>query len=79
MAAPIGCVEAARHSTGRAGDGCVNQASDTARAAWLRSAFQFAHSRKFVLVTYYNYRHRYWQIDRNTRAGEALRREIELY
>ena len=53
--------------------GVSNQASDEQRAKWLREAFGFARSHDFVLMTYFNYPHRYWQIDEQSLAGEALR------
>jgi hypothetical protein len=57
--------------------GVSNQAGDTQRAAWLRAAFQFTHAHNFVLVTYFNYAHPYWQIDEGTQAGDALRAGID--
>jgi hypothetical protein len=59
--------------------GVSNQATDSARAAWLRKAFKFARAHNFVLITYFNYHHRYWQIDPDTLAGRTLKDEIELY
>ncbi|HLK58868.1 MAG TPA: hypothetical protein VKU00_20005 [Chthonomonadaceae bacterium] len=56
--------------------GISNQASDERRAKWLRDAFGFARANGFVLVTYFNYPHRYWQIDEQTLAAEALRGEM---
>ena len=53
--------------------GISNQASDELRAKWLREAFGFARSHGFVLMTYFNYPHRYWQIEDQSLAGEALR------
>jgi len=53
--------------------GVSNQAADGQRAAWLRAAFRFARAHNFVLVTYFNYPHPYWQIDEGTQAHEALR------
>jgi hypothetical protein len=53
--------------------GISNQASDELRARWLRDAFGFARSNNFVLITYFNYPHRYWQIDDQTLAGAALK------
>jgi hypothetical protein len=50
-----------------------NQASDARRAKWLREAFAFAKSNGFVMMTYFNYPHRYWQIHEQTLAGEALK------
>lgn len=52
--------------------GVSNQASDARRAQWLREAFKFTRSHGYVMVTYFNYPHRYWQINERTRAGEAL-------
>jgi len=59
--------------------GVSNQASDAARAEWLRTAFHFARSHGFVLVTYFNYHHRYWQIDTNTLTGQALKHELDVF
>ena len=59
--------------------GVSNQASDASRADWLSKAFRFARAHNFVLVTYFNYHHRYWQIDRDTLAGRALKREIDVF
>ncbi len=56
--------------------GVSSQASDGQRAQWLRAAFAFARSHGFVLVTYFNYTHRYWQIDPHTQAGAVLRTEL---
>lgn len=56
--------------------GVSNQATDEKRAQWLREAFKFVRSRGFVLLTYFNYPHPYWQIDEQTRAGATLRAEI---
>jgi hypothetical protein len=59
--------------------GVSNQATDSARAAWIRRAFQFARDHSFILVTYFNYRHRYWQINPGTLAGDALKSEIDQF
>lgn len=56
--------------------GVSNQASDADRAQWLNDAFRFARAHHFVMMTYFNYPHRYWQIDPQTLAGDALQREI---
>ncbi len=57
--------------------GVSNQASDAQRAKWLRDAFGFAKTHGYVMVTYFNYPHRYWQIDEQTLAGEALKAGME--
>ena len=56
--------------------GVSNQAPDARRAQWLREAFVYARSHGFVMLTYFNYTHRYWQIDDDTQAGAALRAEM---
>jgi hypothetical protein len=56
--------------------GVSNQASDAQRANWLRAAFRYARTHHFVLFTYFNFPHPYWQIDDRTLAGEALRAGI---
>lgn len=56
-----------------------NQASDAQRAIWLRDAFAFARANGFVMLTYFNFPHRYWQIHADTQAGEALRAEMNRY
>lgn len=56
--------------------GVSNQATDDRRAGWLRDTFRFARTRGFVMVTYYNYRHPYWQIDDGTQAGAELKAEM---
>jgi hypothetical protein len=53
-----------------------NQATDAMRAKWLREAFQFARGNGFVLMTYFNFPHRYWHIPDDTLAGAALRAEM---
>jgi hypothetical protein len=53
-----------------------NQATDARRALWVHDAFRFARMRGCVLITYFNYPHRYWQIDDETLAGRALREEM---
>jgi hypothetical protein len=53
--------------------GVSRQASDARRASWLRSAFRFARAHNFVLMTYFNYTHPYWQIDETSQAGATLR------
>ncbi len=55
-----------------------NQASDADRAEWLRNAFHFTRQHGYVLVTYFNYDHRYWTIRPNTYAFAALNREMNL-
>ncbi len=54
-----------------------SQASDARRADWLKNAFAYIRQHRFVMVTYFNYPHQYWQVDDGTLAGEALRTGIE--
>lgn len=56
--------------------GISSQASDAQRAKWLRQAFQFGRSHRFVMMTYFNFPHRYWEIHPQTQAGAVLREEI---
>lgn len=56
--------------------GVSKQASDTQRAAWLRQAFAFAKKHHFVMLTYFNFAHPYWQVDEQTEAGDALFAEM---
>jgi hypothetical protein len=55
-----------------------NQATDADRAEWLRNAFHFTRAHGYVLVTYFNYNHRYWTIRPNTYAFATLNREMNL-
>lgn len=57
--------------------GISNQAADADRAQWLRDAFTFARANNFVMITYFNYPHRYWKIDMHTLAGAALKAEMD--
>ena len=56
--------------------GVSNQAPDAARAKWLAEAFRYARSHNFVLLTYFNYPHRYWQIPEHTQTSAALENEM---
>ena len=56
--------------------GVSNQATDAARAKWLGEAFRYARSHNFVLLTYFNYPHRYWQIPEHSLTSAALEREM---
>jgi hypothetical protein len=53
-----------------------NQAADPDRAEWVRDAFQFARTHRYVLVTYFNYEHRFWTIRPNSAASAALATEM---
>ena len=53
-----------------------SQASDAQRAKWLREAFHFGRTHNFVMMTYFNFPHRYWEIHAGTQAGDALDVEI---
>ncbi len=57
--------------------GVSNQAPDAARAHWITQAFRYARARHFVLLTYFNYPHPYWQIPERTQASEALALEMQ--
>lgn len=50
-----------------------NQASDAQRAKWLRDAFRFGRANGFVMMTYFNFPHRYWHIEDLTLASLALK------
>lgn len=56
--------------------GVSNQATDAARAKWIHEAFNFARSHHFVMLTYFNYAHPYWQIPEHTQTSDALAREM---
>ena len=53
-----------------------SQATDEKRAQWLREACRFARTHGFVLITYFNYPHRYWHIGQRTWAADVLGTEI---
>ncbi len=38
--------------------------------------FNSAASHHFVMMTYFNFPHRYWEIHPDTQAGDALKEEI---
>ena len=57
--------------------GISSQASDAQRAKWLREAFQFGRNHHFVMMTYFNFPHRYWEIHPDTQAGRTLKEEID--
>jgi hypothetical protein len=56
-----------------------NQAADARRAAWVRDAFEFIRSHRYIMATYFNFPHRYWYIDHGTLAGQALQAEMDRY
>ena len=56
--------------------GVSNQATDAARAKWLEEAFRYARSHNFILLTYFNYPHPYWQLPEHTQASAALGNEM---
>lgn len=56
--------------------GVSSQASDSQRAAWLRNAFTFTRKFGFVMVTYFNFPARLWQVHYSTRAGSVLWNEM---
>ena len=56
--------------------GISSQASDAQRAKWLQSAFQFGRSHRFVMMTYFNFPHRYWEIHARTQTGNVLNEEL---
>lgn len=56
--------------------GISSQASDAQRAKWVREAFNFGRAHRFVLLTYFNFPHRYWEIQEGTQAGSVLKEEI---
>jgi hypothetical protein len=55
------------------------QTDDARRATWVRAAFEFIHAHRYVMATYFNFPHRYWHINDNTLAGQALRAEMDRY
>ncbi len=56
-----------------------NQAADPRRAAWIRDAFEFIRSHRYVMATYFNFPHRYWHVDDGSLAGQALKAEMDRY
>ena len=53
-----------------------SQATDAQRAKWLREAFHFRRTHNFVMMTYFNFPHHYWEIHAGTQAGAILDAEI---